>query len=404
MSKIDMHQSSNSMKSEYEATEDSIEEDFIDWAKEEHDYENGHFVCKWVIERSKVTDHKNVHESIICFKTFKFMSAFVEHSKTHLERDTTETNNCSWAGCSRFMSGFGAGYKLVNHYRTHTGERPFRCEIGDCRKRFARVENMRIHTRIHTGDKPFLCKYSGCDKRFTNSSDRKKHAHAHNIGTFHCPVENCQKVYVHPSSYRKHINSEHFERRNEFNFEVSSAFKSSSKTAVKHEPLDESANDSRTSIESGTHPGSSGCSTPDTPSMKRPYSSSSQSTSPYEKRAKPNLQSNILEEYLRQINNLHLLKMREISLQINSNPYHCGICAQKFQTKGQLLDHYEIEHCRPNYNCMKCSESFKDESALLLHTISCAESILEICSHCPHIFSPDKPLEKFLHIRSHLTS
>ena len=99
---------------------------------------------------------------------------------------------CNWRGCSRYNRGFGAGYKLVNHYRVHTGEKPFLCVYGKCRKRFARVENMRIHMRIHTGEKPFPCKFPGCSKRFTNSSDRKKHAHTHNIGTFHCPVDGCQ--------------------------------------------------------------------------------------------------------------------------------------------------------------------------------------------------------------------
>ena len=46
------------------------------------------------------------------------------------------------------MKGFGAQYKLVNHFRVHTGEKPFVCTKPDCRKRFARVENMRIHVRF----------------------------------------------------------------------------------------------------------------------------------------------------------------------------------------------------------------------------------------------------------------
>ena len=99
---------------------------------------------------------------------------------------------CSWSSCPRYNKGFGAGYKLVNHYRVHTGEKPFMCVHDKCKKRFARVENMRIHMRTHTGEKPFSCRFPGCMKRFTNSSDRKKHAHTHNIGTFHCPVEGCQ--------------------------------------------------------------------------------------------------------------------------------------------------------------------------------------------------------------------
>jgi len=110
----------------------------------------------------------------------------------YIFRHSGRNNMCSWKMCPRYNKGFGAGYKLVNHYRVHTGEKPFICVNDKCRKRFARVENMRIHMRIHTGEKPFPCRYPGCLKRFTNSSDRKKHAHTHNIGTFHCPVEGCQ--------------------------------------------------------------------------------------------------------------------------------------------------------------------------------------------------------------------
>lgn len=62
--------------------------------------------------------------------------------------DSGSANNCSWRDCPRYMKGFGAQYKLVNHFRVHTGEKPFVCTKPDCRKRFARVENMRIHVRF----------------------------------------------------------------------------------------------------------------------------------------------------------------------------------------------------------------------------------------------------------------
>ena len=77
---------STTEKTEYDAGEEITEEDFIDWAKEEHDYEHGYFVCKWVKDRSAVVDHKNVPEDLICNEEHSLMSAFVEHSKSHLER------------------------------------------------------------------------------------------------------------------------------------------------------------------------------------------------------------------------------------------------------------------------------------------------------------------------------
>ena len=50
-----------------------------------------------------------------------------------------------------------AKYKLVNHMRVHSGEKPFKCDHPNCNKTFARTENLKIHKRTHTGDKPFKC-------------------------------------------------------------------------------------------------------------------------------------------------------------------------------------------------------------------------------------------------------
>uniref|UniRef100_A0A1I7TW73 Zinc finger protein n=1 Tax=Caenorhabditis tropicalis TaxID=1561998 RepID=A0A1I7TW73_9PELO len=111
---------------------------------------------------------------------------------------------CLWKGCDREFKLFKAKYKLVNHMRVHTGERPFHCET--CNKVFARSENLKIHKRIHSGEKPFQCTHHGCTKLFANSSDRKKHMHVHSSHKPYCCTHpDCGKQYTHPSSLRKHM-------------------------------------------------------------------------------------------------------------------------------------------------------------------------------------------------------
>ncbi|OAF70967.1 hypothetical protein A3Q56_01208 [Intoshia linei] len=156
--------------------------------------------CKWLINPK--IDNK------LCGKLFYTLKELVNHLQTqhvgHSETNESNIHICYWKDCIRVSKPFKARYKLVNHIRVHTGEKPFPCTFPDCGKSFARSENLKIHKRIHTGEKPFECSFEGCNRRFANSSDRKKHGHVHtNDRNYKCTK--CDKRYAHPSSLRKHI-------------------------------------------------------------------------------------------------------------------------------------------------------------------------------------------------------
>jgi len=154
--------------------------------------------CMW-------TDHTTKGKP--CGKQFFVMMDIVQHlAEDHVGLNDSAEHVCFWKDCPRGGLAFKAKYKLINHLRVHTGEKPFPCPFPGCGKLFARSENLKIHKRTHTGERPFVCEFTGCGRRFANSSDRKKHSHVHTSDKpYICKVDGCNKTYTHPSSLRKHM-------------------------------------------------------------------------------------------------------------------------------------------------------------------------------------------------------
>jgi len=91
---------------------------------------------------------------------------------TTSRRQQPRQHACRFTGCTW---RFSRSDELSRHERTHTGLRPFPCNV--CGRAFSRGDHLRTHLRTHSGERPFVCYV--CGRAFARGDERKRHMTVH---------------------------------------------------------------------------------------------------------------------------------------------------------------------------------------------------------------------------------
>ncbi|KAK7475342.1 hypothetical protein BaRGS_00033418 [Batillaria attramentaria] len=160
-----------------------ISTSFADNSELHGDQTPSHTNCRQLIDPDFVEDYANAPTPVSHSDTQVESSEVVDETSHALQQgsgaDREQRNRMDRKvfpySCRICAATFRQKSDLVQHRRSHLGEKRFFCEI--CGNGFTKRGSLRTHMNRHKGIKPFACKL--CPKAFSSPSDLKQHEPTH---------------------------------------------------------------------------------------------------------------------------------------------------------------------------------------------------------------------------------
>ncbi|XP_075114222.1 uncharacterized protein LOC142183181 [Leptodactylus fuscus] len=282
---------------------------------------------------SILTEPERRYSCELCCKSFTRKSHLVEHQKTHtgekpficsecgdcftlkgnLERHKRIHRDDRPYQCLDCGKCFFQKSDLVEHHRTHTGEKPYACiECGKC---FIKKSALVKHQKTHITEKPFSC--LECGKRFSQNTGLTEHQKIHrNERPFTCSY--CGKSFTQKGGLAEHQRIHTGEKL----FSCSECGKSFTKNSA-------------LIIHQRFHTG------------EKPFICS------------------VCEKGFTQKSDL----VKHLRIHSGEKPYSCTVCGKSFTQKPDLVEHMRIHTGEKPYTCMVCGRSFTHRSNFVKHQV-----------------------------------